>query len=205
MKKITHVIFGYHVCEYSPCNIYVIHKIINKNECIDLMNFIDNLTEFQVREEIRPGNNVECLNIHMEEVKKRKTGDEEILKYDKNIFDIIHIALTLIKVINPKINMNIDSGYQLRKIFGKTEPHVDAISSSTSGYSNFVRCLSVILQLNDDFDGGVFTFPYHELTIKLSRGSIIAFPPFWTHPHETSSVEANQFRYTINTWILEKF
>jgi len=90
----------------------------------------------------------------------------------------------------------------LRKIFGKTNLHVDNPRYLTDKEN--IRCLSVIIALNDNFEGGVFNFPYHKFSKKLKKGSVICFPPYWTHPHEVSSVENNKFRYTITTWMMEK-
>ena len=61
--------------------------------------------------------------------------------------------------------------------------------------------MAVIIALNGDYDGGQFYFPNQDVTIKLKKGQIITFPPFWTHPHATKTLENNTFRYTINTWL----
>jgi NADPH2:quinone reductase len=42
-------------------------------------------------------------------------------------------------------------------------------------------------------------------TFKVKKGEAVLFPPYWTHPHSVSRVGEGQARYTINTWILEKF
>ena len=66
-----------------------------------------------------------------------------------------------------------------------------------------IRKLSVIICLNDDYDGSEFYFPAQDYKIKLKKGEAIAFPPYWTHPHEVSAPENGTFRYTINTWLYE--
>jgi hypothetical protein len=98
-----------------------------------------------------------------------------------------------------------DSGYIIRKITGGTKLHIDGVNSKTAGVKNFVRCLSLIIVLNDDYDGGIFNFPKQNLKLKVKKGEAIMFPPYWTHPHSVTSVGEGQARYTINTWILEKF
>jgi hypothetical protein len=76
------------------------------------------------------------------------------------------------------------------------EPYVDNY--------RMIRFMSIIFALNDNHDGGIFRFPNHDISIKLKRGSVLLFPPFWTHPHEVSTVYNNTHRYTINTWALQK-
>ena len=43
-----------------------------------------------------------------------------------------------------------------------------------------------------------------DIKVKLKKGSVIIFPPFWTHPHETEDLLNNTYRYTINTWSCQK-
>jgi hypothetical protein len=82
---------------------------------------------------------------------------------------------------------------------------MDGVHSKTAGFKQFVRCLSIIVVLNDDYDGGIFNFPNQGLKFKVKKGEAVLFPPYWTHPHYVTSVGEGQARYTINTWILEKF
>ena len=92
------------------------------------------------------------------------------------------------------------SNLQYRKIYGKTKYHIDATDCAVSGK---IRIFSCIIALNDDYDGGELIFPVQSRKIKLKRGQIVAFPPYWTHPHYTNELENGTFRYTINNWLLE--
>lgn len=87
----------------------------------------------------------------------------------------------------------------LRKIYGNTRLHVDHIN----GMYGPSRCLSIIIALNGDYEGGEFVFPVQGRKIKLKQGQLIAFPPYWTHPHYTNDLENATFRYTVNTWLLQ--
>lgn len=128
-----------------------------------------------------------------------------------DINDIMSKINSIMTDINSNIKLYSNSGYCLRKIYGKTRNHIDNISEIFDSNINFiyknkhdeyrmVRTASIIFSLNDDYEGGEFVFPYHQLTIKLKKGSVIIFPPFWTHPHETNMLKNGTFRYTINTW-----
>jgi hypothetical protein len=104
-----------------------------------------------------------------------------------------------------------NTGYILRQIVGETRLHSDGlneiydsnvnfIKGSKNGQYKMIRNASVIFTLNDDFEGGIFEFPYHDVTIKLEKGSAVMFPPFWTHPHKTTELLNGTVRYTVNTW-----
>jgi predicted 2-oxoglutarate/Fe(II)-dependent dioxygenase YbiX len=97
-----------------------------------------------------------------------------------------------------------DSGYCLRKIYGETRIHSDNIfSDNTNKDINKIRNMSLIINLNDNYEGGEFYFPIQNYKIKLKKGDIILFPPYWTHPHMVYSPINNTYRYTINTWLFQ--
>lgn len=76
---------------------------------------------------------------------------------------------------------------------GYLPPHTDHGSSS--------RTLSVVLYLNDNYDGGEITFPYvgSGITIKPEAGSAIFFPSMFVYVHEISEV-TNGTRYALPNW-----
>ena len=86
-----------------------------------------------------------------------------------------------------------------REIYGETRLHYDGIDVTKGD----PRCMSLIIALNDDYEGGEIYFPNQEYKIKLKRGQAIAFPPYWTHPHGVNTPLNGTLRYTINTWLLE--
>jgi hypothetical protein len=141
--------------------------------------------------------------------------NEELRRHIDNINDKIIIISKIMKEINSKISFEYNSGYNLRKIYGTTKRHIDGIIDIIKDDVNFinkenvienynmVRNASMIFALNDDYDGGEFHFPYQDIYVRMKKGSVVIFPPYWTHPHEVSSVENNTYRYTINTWPLE--
>lgn len=87
-----------------------------------------------------------------------------------------------------------------RKVYGETRQHCDCLinvhNSNITAINNndvlsdykMVRNASIIFTLNDDYEGGEFYFPIQGLKIKMKKGSVVIFPPYWTHPHEVSSV-----------------
>ena len=129
----------------------------------------------------------------------KKEGE---LLYLRNMI-VTFIVPELIKIIK-EINPNILSGIfdltiqslSFRKITGETLRHIDQIGGKYGS-----RLLSVIIALNDDYDGGIISFPNQHVNIKLKKGEILIFPPYWTHPHKVSSPQ-NNCRYTITFWLL---
>ena len=124
------------------------------------------------------------------------------------------------KDINSELEFNQNSGFILRKIYGETRAHCDGLSQivepenlnftfnfirdNACGNYKYIRNSTMIFSLNDNYEDGILQFPYYNINIKLKKGSLIIFPPYWTHKHQTSSPKNNTFRYTITTWNCER-
>jgi predicted 2-oxoglutarate/Fe(II)-dependent dioxygenase YbiX len=116
--------------------------------------------------------------------------------------------------VNKHIIFDYNTGFILRKIYGETRLHIDNISEiydnvnfikeNKKGDYKMIRNSSMVFTLNDDYEGGMFNFPYYDITVKLKKGSVIIFPPFWTHEHQVYKVENNTYRYTLSTWTCAK-
>lgn len=195
------------VIEYEPCNIYIIENFLNDDECTELISFIEQYLHFSEKWEINDSNNVECYNLIMEDLKKKLNNNDllsNILHIDEIIYNIFSNSLKLINSLTPYLRYDKDCGYQLRKNYGKTQLHSDSVNCNQSKSRDYIRTLSMIINLNENYTGGVYKFPLQNIECKLKKGSVIIFPPYWTHPHEVSSINDNESRYSIITWILEK-
>jgi len=91
-----------------------------------------------------------------------------------------------------------DIGYNLQR----TLPgefyhwHVDAGPGEFSS-----RQMVAIWYLNDVLGpGGETEFPLQGVSIRPMQGSLILFPPFWTHVHRGVTLEAG-VKYIVTTWI----
>tara|TARA_R100001126_G_scaffold102432_1_gene86559 strand:+ start:7757 stop:8308 length:552 start_codon:yes stop_codon:yes gene_type:complete len=80
---------------------------------------------------------------------------------------------------------------------GKYSPHIDDTSFS-------LRLLSVILNINDDYEGGELCFTdqkYNEVkSFKLVKGSIVFFPSNFMYPHTIKPITKGQ-RYSVVSWL----
>ena len=74
----------------------------------------------------------------------------------------------------------------------------------TDNYSNSPRHLSVIMNLNDDYEGGDLVFTdqkQNEIkTYSLSKGSIVFFPSIFLYPHLIKPITKGT-RYSIVAWL----
>jgi len=75
----------------------------------------------------------------------------------------------------------------------------------TDQFSNSPRHLSVILNLNDDYEGGDLIFTDQKekeiKKIKLGKGTIIFFPSNFMYPHKIETITKGT-RYSIVAWLL---
>ena len=180
-------------------SIYTASNLMTNAQCDFITNYIESNSSLWQERMIDDTNNVECKFMQL------TSNVKDYTLLDDFIFSKVGILIRKITKEKTGFNGTNDDGYTLRKIFGGTRLHVDGVHSKSSGFTKFVRCLSLIIVLNDDYDGGVLCFPNQGLKFRVQKGQAILFPPYWTHPHSVTSVGQGQARYTINTWILEKF
>ena len=171
-------------------------EFIDESLCDELIDYINNIKEFEI-EKWKEGQRVNCKFINIK-------NSEDNNNFDNKLYNVIGKFINYM-YNNYKVNSKGDSGYCLRKIYGPTRYHVDGLFKNNvhpiSLYE--IRNLSIIIALNDDYEGGQFYFPSQDRVIKLKKGQIIAFPPYWTHPHTVLAPLNGTYRYTINTWLYQ--
>lgn len=183
------------------CNICYINDLIKKN---DELYYIFTTNQEKYLDILN--NKISIYTNKLNGVKNRN-----IVNYNNEINEIMITIKNIMEKINGNIIFDQNSGYMLRKIYGETYLHSDNIHEKYTTNINYikenktsnvimVRNSSIIFALNDDYDGGYFNFPYYDIKFKLKKGSVLIFPPYWTHPHSVDKVENNTFRYTISTW-----
>lgn len=184
-------------------SIYIIKDIFISDKCDEIVTFIKENNAIHQYTEVNKikQNNVECTFIQI----SNNIQNEYLSTLDHYIKNKIGDIIKLIIRENPLFPNNVlDDGYTLRQIHGGTFLHTDGIfGGSNSSFANKPRLLSIIINLNDNYDGGEFHFPKQDVKIILKKGEAICFPPYWTHPHRVSSVSFGEYRYTINTWIMQ--
>lgn len=97
--------------------------------------------------------------------------------------------------------------FAARNLKGK-EDQMSILKYEDSGYlpehtdhGSSSRTLSVVLYLNDNYDGGEINFPQvrNGIRVKPSAGSIIFFPSNYVFAHSVSEV-TNGIRYALPNW-----
>lgn len=174
-------------------NIFLFEDIITNEQCDHIIETMKKSFKKEYKiEKWEKNQNVNCIYVN------------DIKELDSMVFDIIHNVIQ--KLSQMGTTSHGDSGYCYRKIFGPTRIHSDGIYVEKDKQyvpMKRIRNMSIIIGLNEDYEGGEFYFPNQDRTIKLKKGNIIAFPPYWTHPHMTYPLLNNTYRYTINTWLYE--
>ena len=184
-------------------NIFLINNsnIINDEDCKLIKKFIDNHVENKLIDKVNWNTNCNTQSLCF---KISQNHPNKILnkKVDNLVFNIIKKLIDYLKKENQIARLNTivgDSAYQFRKVFGETRLHFDGIKGSYE--DNNQRFLSVIICLNDDYEGGEICFPVQDRIIKMNKGDILVFPPYWTHPHYSNDLLYKTYRYTVNTWL----
>jgi len=175
-------------------------ELVSKKDCKDIIKFID--THEKEHSVLRDYS-----------LKNRNTNSKEILLSEKlhlpkakEIDDIIFKRVS--ESINKFIVQNVpnagglmdnleDTGYQLRKIIGPTKQHADGLEVVVYKDAYKYRVGTLIISLKDT--GDEIVFPHLDTTIPLKQGTILFFPPYWTHVHY--STWAEQEGYRIQTWL----
>ncbi len=62
------------------------------------------------------------------------------------------------------------------------------------------RDVSIVGYLNDDVEGGETWFDLQNVKVKPSTGSILVFPSYYTHPHQSLPVRSGR-KYAFTTWL----
>jgi len=178
-------------------DIYVFDDVLSSNICDELVHIIDNEALVDEPDQTM-GYNVQAKQIHLGDTKQGRQ------LYDGIIYDTIKQKVDFLSKEH-SIAFYGDSGYNLRKIHGATRKHADGMyGSSDKSFVNIhsLRSISIIIALNSDYEGGILFFPRQKYSVKLKKGQMLAFPPYWTHPHYTNDLKNGTYRYTINTWLL---
>ncbi len=71
----------------------------------------------------------------------------------------------------------------------------------TDSFKRVPRSLSCSFALNDDFDGGDWSFFGGDCTLRPPKGSIVLFPSNFLFPHEILEVRRGT-RYSVVTWMI---
>jgi Rps23 Pro-64 3,4-dihydroxylase Tpa1-like proline 4-hydroxylase len=118
----------------------------------------------------------------------------------KTIDDKIHqcliVAMQKYNAIHNLVVISRDSGFNFLQydVGNFYKKHVDSFTAEP-------RAISCSIALNDDFEGGEFTFFDNEIKYNLKKGSVLMFPSNFMYPHEVLPVTKGT-RFSIVTWFI---
>jgi len=115
---------------------------------------------------------------------------------DSDIFTYANKAIIEYNKKFPFAMIQQDNGYDLLRydVGGFYIQHTDSFMQQP-------RAVSCSIALNDDYEGGEWTFWNREKKVRLKKGSIIMFPSNFMYPHEIMPVTKGT-RYSIITWFV---
>lgn len=178
-----------------------LEAIVQLNNIVD-SNFIKNvmgLTNKKAVKNLSVGNgkiNKNIRNVKGYTLTSKKPTD---LFYWNFIKEEIERLYTFYKVKFPKMCSNKINQIDLLKYTpgGKYEVHTDHYTSS-------LRHLSVIINLNNTYEGGDLIFTDQKdkeiKRLKLGKGSIVFFPSNFMYPHMIEPIKKGT-RYSIVAWL----
>jgi len=92
-----------------------------------------------------------------------------------------------------------DMGYQIQR-YRPGEFYHWHIDGGSHEFSQ--RQLVALWYLNDvPGPGGETEFLYQQASVRPERGTLVLFPPFWTHEHRAVRLEAG-VKYIATTWVV---
>jgi predicted 2-oxoglutarate/Fe(II)-dependent dioxygenase YbiX len=140
----------------------------------------------------------------------KKMRDTQFVNYDPIKEKIIDLFRNTVKeVINPFYGIEISESEMPQMlsygIGGHYKPHIDAESLWRTPDGEMIwkksidRDLSIVMFLNDDFEGGDFVFPELKVRVRPEPGMMVCFPSNHYYRHGVEPVTKGK-RYSIVCW-----
>lgn len=119
---------------------------------------------------------------------------------DDKLFEIVKNLVEDYKNNNPgspdELEIQEDSGYELLKY-----EVGDFYIQHTDSFKLEPRTLTIIMSMNDGYEGGEVALFDRELVYKLDAGDVLIFPSNFMYPHEILPVTSGT-RYSMITWVV---
>lgn len=202
------IIFSYFVYKYITCfdkqtsiDLQEIPHFLTNEECDELIQYFNNNKHKQIQSSVDNGYIRDKGSVYLK---------------DRNSIQmwIPSKELTLIKKIQRKAQSLIplmdylQESIQLVKysVGGFFKPHYD--EKITFFQSRYYRYSTLLIYLNDDYNGGETVFPYLNITIQPEKGKAIYFKNMdvktknilWKSYHGGNTVLSNN-KYIANLWV----
>jgi predicted 2-oxoglutarate/Fe(II)-dependent dioxygenase YbiX/alkylated DNA repair dioxygenase AlkB len=117
------------------------------------------------------------------------------LALDARLLDCVRAAMMEYRQLFPDCVIQEDTGYELLR-YNVGEGY----TQHTDNFRDAGRAVSCSICLNDEYEGGEFTFFNGALSFKQKAGDILFFPSSFQYPHQVNKVTSGT-RYAIVTWL----
>lgn len=144
----------------------------------------------------------------------KKIRNTQTVPVEPFLAQLDDLLLNVIRdIINPFYGVEI-SGYETPQLLrygpgGMYEPHIDGESiwikeDGTKIWRKSVdRDISIVLYLNDDFEGGEFVFPDLDIKVSPKPGLLLCFPSSHHYRHGVLPVTKGE-RLAVVSWLTVK-
>ena len=176
-------------------------NILTPESCKYIIDFMEeNISHFELNKP-KNGYNTSSYGLNLSLYLK----DKKFKEIDDILFKYVGISINTFITNNIPNNGFLlegiqDSGYELRKIVGPTQKHVDSPDVSVVHDKITYRIASIVISLKES--GDELIFPEMDIKVPLGQGTIVFFPPYWTHAHYSKWSGIDTYR--VQTWLLNK-
>lgn len=192
-------------------NVLIQPKVVTRENCEYLVNYAK-----QAHQDQMGVFDTEKTNETQETQSKIDTKSRDVKCADiepilTQVQDLLQNAIT--HMINPFYGFEIRDSEMPQLLCyepgGHYKPHIDAEGQWKNPDGSIIwkktidRDLSTVLFLNDDFEGGYFSFPDLRIKIKPEPGLLVTFPSSRYFKHCVEPVISGN-RYTLVTWMRVK-
>jgi Rps23 Pro-64 3,4-dihydroxylase Tpa1-like proline 4-hydroxylase len=128
----------------------------------------------------------------------QEDNQEERKEIDNKLFEIVQDLIKQYQDMHPDFDLEIqeDSGYELLRY-----EEGDFYVQHTDSFKEQPRALTIIMSMNNGFEGGQVALFDRELMYSLDCGDVLMFPSNFMYPHEILPVKSG-VRFSIITWVV---
>ena len=169
-------------------------NIMNDKQCKEIFNYPWDWTPSKYENNSGVSSNSE------ERVKMDETCVQDINKPYPLIREIVLKIVDIYAKEHERFSCIHHTNFRINKygVGGFMSSHVDNIHHSHHQQYGYPQC-SVLLFLNDDYEGGEFYVAEKEF--KPEKGSAIIFPSNFMYPHEAKKITKGN-RWSVVAWLM---
>lgn len=171
----------------------LIAYVAKQGEVSDLATYVDNADKDKDPSAIKP-------IVTKDRVTSRVELSDKQLTIDKWVANIFHKVVA--KQIKKKIRSYTPPDLMRYSAGGYYKPHADSelFDPSVGVWKKVLdRDFSLLLYLNNDYEGGALHFTYFNYTYQPTKGDLLVFPSDHLYLHEAQMVKSG-LRYVIVSW-----